>query len=140
MALSAQPNYFALDSVAPGSTYDALRELWWWINGTHPTTANGIVWECIEVWDGTLREAPSGGKMTNLSSGNLWIPSTSPSGSLPSGAWAVFRNTGGAVAAKFQIYVKMEAASQAGHSLVSLDDWSVGGGTGPSPTLPATII
>lgn len=139
MPLSDEPVYFETAS-APASTYDALREIWWWANGAHPTKSNFIIWECIEVWDGTSREAPASGNMRNLSAGNLWYPTATPSGSLPAGAWAVFRNPGGAVAAQFQIFVKMEAAGQAGNSLISLDDWTVGGGTGASPSWPATII
>lgn len=139
MALSDVPTHFEFAS-APASTYDALRELWWFISGAHPTATNAIAWKCIEVWDGTAREAPTGGAMSNLDSGNLWFPTASPSGSLPEGAWAVFQSLGGLRTAKCQIFVRMEAASQAGHSLIALDDWSVGGGTGPSPTLPATII
>lgn len=139
MSLSQVPTYFEL-TVAPASTYDAFRELWWWINGSHPTTANTIAWECVEVWDGTLREVPAGGNMASLSAGNLWRPTSAPSASLPEGAWGLFRSLGGAVAAKCQFYVRMEATGQASHSLISLDDWTVGGGSGPSPTLPATII
>jgi hypothetical protein len=77
--------------------------------------------------------------MSSLSSGSLWKPGLSVT-SLPQGAWATFRSPGGAVAARFQIFVKMEASSQAGHSLISLDDWAIGGGTDATPTLPATII
>ena len=58
MAVANQPTYFALDSVAPASTYDALRELWWWMNGTHPVTSNALAYTCIEVYDGTSRQAP----------------------------------------------------------------------------------
>lgn len=140
MSVSDQPNYFEIATVAPASTYDAFRELWWWMTGVHPTTINTIAYECIEVWDGTLREAPANGKLTGLSPTNLWVPTATPTASLPTGAWAVFRTLGGVVAAKAVVFVKMEASGQASHSLVSLDDWSVGGGSGASPTLPATII
>jgi hypothetical protein len=139
MPLSIRPNHFEF-AAAPASTYDALREIWWWLNGTHPSESNSIRYECLEVWDGTTRQAPIGGSLANLSAGNLWKPSASPSASLPEGAWAVFRNPGGAVSAQFAVFVRMEASAQAGNSLISLDDWTVGGGTGASPTLPATIL
>ncbi len=138
MTVANQPTYFALDSVAPASTYDAIRELWWWMNGSHPTTPNAITFACVEVYDGTSRQAPSGGLLSDLSPSNLWHPSAVTS--LPTGAWAVFQTQGGVVSAKCQFYVRMEAAGQAGHSLISLDDWVVGAGTPASPTLPTTTI
>lgn len=139
MALSATPNHYE-QATAPASTYDAMRDVWWWNNGTHPTVPNSIAYLCVDCWDGTTREQPTDGLLSNLSGGNLWLPSASPSGSLPQGAWATFRNPGGSVVAQFQIFVKMEASSQASNSLISLDDWVVGGGTGASPTIPATTL
>ncbi len=139
MTLSSTSTHYE-HAVALGSTYDAMRDVWWWINGSHPLVPNGIAWECVECWDGTLREVPVGGDMSNLSGGNLWFPSNPAPASLPQDAWAVFRNPGGAVAAQFQIFVKMEASSQASNSLISLDDWAVGGGTGAAPTIPATTL
>ncbi len=139
MALTYPPAHYE-QAVALGSTYDAIRDVWWVINGSHPVAVNSSTpWECIEVWDGTTREVPIGGVMSNLSGGNLWKPGISVT-SLPQNAWATFRSPGGAVAAQFQIFVKMESSSQAGHSLISLDDWVVGGGTDATPALPATII
>ena len=138
MSVSNQPTYFALDSVAPASTYDAIRECWWWMNGTHTSVPNSITFACIEVYDGTTREAPADGLLSNLSGANKWNPNAGTS--LPTGAWAVFQTQGGVVSAKCQFYVRMEAAGQAGHSLISLDDWVVGAGTPASPTLPTTII
>lgn len=138
MPVSQTPSFLALDVVAPASTYDALRELWQFMNGSHPTETNAIPWDCIEVWDGAIRSVPTDGRLTSIAPGSLWHPSAVVS--LPEGAWAVFRSQGGRVAAQCQFFVRMEAAGQAGHSLIPADDWIVGGGTGASPTLPATII
>lgn len=124
-----------------GGTRDAIRDIWWYINGSHPTETNSIPWECIEVWDGTTREVPSGGSMQNLSSGSLWRPAVSAPSTLPDEAWAIFRNPdGGAVAARFQVHVRMETTGRAKNSLITLDDWTVGAGTDASPTLPTTLI
>lgn len=139
MAVSPQPTYFALDSSAPASTYDAVRELLWWMNGTHPTTANTISFEFIEVYDGTTREVPAGGLLSTMAT-SLWRPRVTPLASLPTGAWAVFRTVGGVVSAQCQFFVKLEAAGEVSISLISLDDWTIGAGTDASPTLPATII
>ena len=139
MALTYPPNHY--EQATPiGSTYDALRDVWWWINGSHPTVPNGIAWPCVECWDGTNRDVPTGGSLANLPAGRLWKPGDPAPATLPQGAWAVFESLGGAVAATWQCFVRMEASSQAGNSLITLADWSVGGGTGASPTLPATII
>lgn len=140
MAVSNKPTHFELTAVAPTSTYNAFRELWWFNNGSHPTQGNDIKLTCIEVWDGSKREVPFEGRLSNLTAGNLWIPSLTPVSDLPEGAWGLFETLGGVVSAKCQFYVRMEAGGQASHSLVSLGDWVVGGGSGASPTLPATII
>ncbi len=138
MTLSANPNHYE-QPTALGSTRLAIRDIWWYINGSHPAVSNSIPWECIDCWDGTTREQPASGDMNNLTSGNLWKPGLSVT-TLPQDAWATFRNPGGCVAATFQIFVKMEAASQASNSLISLDDWAIGGGTDANPTIPATTL
>jgi len=137
MALSVQPVYYE-QAVALGSTYDGIRDAFWWINGSHLSTTNAIPWECIECWDGTTRLVPTGGDMGALPGGNLWKPGAGSS--LPINAWATFRNPGGAASGFFQVHIRMRTSGQAEIMLIPLDDWSIGAGTDAAPTLPTTIL
>ena len=65
MALSYPPEVFTASGVA-STTYNGCRDLIWFMNG-NGTQASSVVWRCIDCFDGTTREQPAGGDMTNLS-------------------------------------------------------------------------
>lgn len=123
------------DPVPEGSSLiEPMRSWLWFLNGTHSSQASTVPWACVECWDGSTREVPPSGSMANLDSGNRWHPDTVTAAL--SGMWATFQApSGGDVVNRFQIYYRL--ISQPTIRFCFLDDWSIGGGTDTSPTLPA---
>ena len=138
MAVSFPPSWYRQAS-AHGSTYAAMRDLIWYINGSHPTESNAITWACIDCYDGTTREQPSGGDMGNLSSGSLWKPGAVTA--LPVGAWVVLETPGNAaVANNFQVMGQAMIFGPFTWILMPYAGFTVGGPLTSSPTLPAATI
>lgn len=133
---------FHKTAIVTTNTRDGGRRVVWFINGTHPTAdpQNATPWPCLECYDGTTRVAPSGGSMANLPVGNLWRPVDPEPATPPQNSWAVFESLGGVVANKFNLFVKCQLFGEFSFALAPLGDWTVGGGTPTSPTLPATIL
>jgi hypothetical protein len=130
MALTT-PNkhYFS----APASNVDFMVDLVESLCGAHATVVSTVQWEVVESWDGTTREVPSDGLLAN--STNNWAPGSPPPGS---GSWIVLRSLPGRVSATFQVKFTNSAGTPQ-VQLIPYDDWTIGGGTGASPTLPSRI-
>lgn len=137
MPYTSPPAYFET-TVSPASTHAATKEWVTFLNGQHASQSNAIPWACIDCFDGTTREQPAGGDMSNLSAGNLW---REDQGTPPQDAWAVFQApAGGDVANRYQLYVEMTTFTAAFFGIFMLDDWAVGAGTDSNPDIPATSL
>lgn len=136
--MSYSPAQYFETSSAPADSHAGMKEFATFLNGTHPTQPNIAGWECIDCFDGTTREQPSGGNLNALSALNKW---RADQGTPPQDSWAVFQApSGGDVAARFQVYVEMTTFQGAFMGIFMLNDWAVGAGTDSNPTIPATSI
>lgn len=130
MALTtAQTHYFSV----PASNLEMMTNIVEVLCGEHATVASNNDWTVIDSWDGTTRTAPGSGDLADCA--NAWVPG---GGSPGSGSWIVLRSQPGRVAATFQVKFTNNAGTPQ-VQLIPYDDWSVGGGTGGSPTLPSRI-
>ena len=123
-----------------GLQYAALRSFCWWINGTHPTDANTVPWECIDCFDNVTREQPTDGLLSNLAAGNRWKPGEPAPTALAANAWAVFQAPASDITERFQIMVKGTGGATSVTIEVTIfflnDFVPDGGGPDSSPTLP----
>ncbi len=133
------PPEFYKQSSAPANTYDAMRDIIWFMNGNGTSQTSSVIWTCIDCFDGVTREQPTNGDMLNLTGGNLWRPGAVSS--LAQGMWVALESTGNAhVAATFQIYGRCELFGPFSLSLMPLADFATGGAATSTPTLPAAIL
>lgn len=103
------------------------------ICGAHATVTSTVAWTVIDSWDGTTREVPSGGLLAN--STTKWAPG----GVIPpANSWIVLQSKPGRVAAVHQTKWTNNGGTPE-VQLIPYADWTVGGGTGNSPTLPSRI-
>lgn len=101
--------------------------------GEHATIASTTDWTVIDSWDGTTRTAPVSGNLADCA--NAWVPGGSTPGN---GSWIVLQSQPGNVAAVFQVRFKVNSTTPEFY-LMPFADWTPGGGTGGSPTIPSRV-
>jgi hypothetical protein len=126
---AANVHYFA----TPGSNVGFMVDLVECLCGEHATATSTTDWTVVDSWDGTTRTAPVSGDLADCA--NAWVPGGGAPGS---GSWIVLRSQPGRVAAQFQVKFTNNAGTPQ-VQLIPYDDWTVGGGTGGTPTLPTRI-
>lgn len=137
MAYTYPPTYYESTS-APANSRAGLKDFVLFANGTHPTQTNAIKWACIDCYDGTTREQPASGSLSNLTAGNLWRSDTSTPAQ---NAWAVFQApSGGDVVKRYQLYVEMGAGDTVFLGVFMLNDWDVGAGADATPDIPTVSL
>jgi len=98
--------------------------------GSIPSTTT---WTVIDSWDGTSREVPTDNLLANATTD--WAPG----GAVPvSGSWIVLQCQSGERTTVHQSKWTV-TGSTANVQLIPYADWTPGGGTGASPTLPTRI-
>lgn len=126
----------------PSDVTIGLRNFVDWLLGTTRGITNGGAgtaaegWNLIEADDGTIREIPGDGTFNGLDSGNVW----KTGGSLVLSSWCVIEGDG-TYGNKIQVLCRVEAnTSRFVFQMIPLADWATGGGSTPTPSLPATIV
>ena len=126
-----------------GLQYAALRKFCWWINGTHPSDANTVPWQCIDCYDNVTRDQPTDGLLSNLAAGNRWKPDEPGPTALAANAWAVFQAPASDITERFQIMFKGTGGATSLSIEVTIfflnDFVPDGGGADSSPTLPSVL-
>lgn len=125
------PNAHYFSSVT--SNVEFLVSLVECLCGEHSSITSTTDWQVIDSWDGTTRTAPVSGDLADCA--NAWVPG----GGVPgSGSWIVLQSQPGNVSAVFQVRFKVNSSTPEFY-LMPFADWTVGGGTGSSPTIPSRV-
>lgn len=127
----------------PSDVTIGLRNFIDWLLGTSRGDAAsgagtaGPGWTLIEADDGTVREVPSGGTtLADLSAGNKWRTGAT----LPLSAWCVVQGAG-TLGNPLQVLARVEnSTGRFAFQMIPLADWTTGGGSTSTPTLPATTV
>lgn len=140
MAYTYPPAFY--ENLNGGAQYPVMRDLIWWMNGTHPTVSNPVPWKVIDCYDNVTRQVPTDGLLSNLPDGNRWKPSDPVPTNISSTAWVVMepppsgnediterfqvhlRFTGGASSVTFEFY------------MFWMNNFDTGGSGTSSPALP----
>ncbi len=136
MPVTYPPGYYGTrDGVdTKTSTYNAMRDFVWFLNGTHPSKVNPTTpWPVIDCYDAGLAS-----RSTSLVGD--WTSGTSEGSPLVQFSWCTLQAPASNVTNRFQLYIKMETFGAASINICMLDDWSVGAGPAATPTLPSTIL
>lgn len=116
----------------PTDDTDLVQTLVELLCGAHPSLPSTTQWLVVDSYDGVTREVPTDNLLSN--SGTNWAPGSTIS-SYP--AWIVLQSQPASVAAVHQIYIRMPTSSSIQMTLFPLADFTPGGGTDASPSLPA---
>lgn len=127
MALSINAHHFA----APSSNVGIMIDLVECLCGEHATVPSETDWVVIDSWDGTTRTQPTSGNLADCA--NAWVPGgTVP----PNNSWIVLQSQPANVSAVCQVRFKVDTGGSSIY-LMPFADWTPGGGTGSSPTIPS---